>query len=44
MIYKNQRLAIPSNTEYSIPQLHTLVKEIELIINKKVTSSWWNSL
>ncbi|MDI6735521.1 MAG: type II toxin-antitoxin system HicA family toxin [bacterium] len=32
MVYKEHRLAIPSNREYSIPQLKMMIHEIESII------------
>lgn len=44
MIYGNFRLAIPSNKEYSIPQLKFMLSEIESIINKKITPEIWNNL
>lgn len=44
MVYKQHRLAIPSNTEYSIPQLRMMIKEIEAIIGRQITVDEWNSL
>ena len=32
MVYEQHRLAIPSNAEYSVPQLRLLLREIELKI------------
>jgi len=33
MIYDNHRLSIPSNPEFSIPQLRIMIHEIENIMN-----------
>jgi len=43
MVYQEHRLAIPSNKEYSIPQLKMLLKEIENIINREITLEKWNN-
>ncbi len=44
MVYENHRLAIPSNSEYSVPQLRTMLNEIEAILDRSVTADQWNSL
>jgi len=44
MIYKQYRLAIPSNTEYSVPQLRMMLQEIEAIIGRKITIDEWSQL
>ena len=44
MVYKAYRLAIPSNTEYSIPQLRMMIREIEEILGRDVTIDEWNHL
>ena len=44
MVYKQFRLSMPSNTEYSIPQLRMMIKEIELIIDRSITSEEWNNI
>jgi len=44
MIYKTYRLAIPSNREYSVPQLKMMLNEIEKIIDKKISANDWNTL
>ena len=43
MVYKEHRLAIPSNSEYSVPQLRILIREIEEIINREIAVDEWNS-
>ena len=42
MVYKRHRLSIPSNTEYSIPQLRMMIREVEEIIGKEITAEEWN--
>ena len=44
MVYRNQRLAIPSNTEYSVPQLRMMINEIEKILGRSITVDEWNTL
>ena len=44
MTLKNCRLAIPSNDEYSIPQLHVMIKEVEKIVGKEISSEAWDAL
>ncbi len=44
MIYKQHRLAIPSNAEYSVPQLRMMLQEIEAIVGRKITIDEWNLL
>jgi hypothetical protein len=44
MIFKLNRLAIPSNTEYSIPQLRFMLKEVAAILGRTIAAEEWNSL
>jgi hypothetical protein len=44
MIYKQYRLAIPSNKEYSIAQLRMMIREVEGIIGREITAEEWNNL
>lgn len=44
MVYKEHRLTIPSNREYSVPQLKMMLKEVESIIGRKITIEEWNTL
>jgi hypothetical protein len=37
-------LTLPSNLEYSVPQLKLLIKEIEMALNKKISLGAWNKL
>jgi len=44
MIYKNHRMTIPSNSDYSLPQLKMLLREIEQILELTITAQKWNNL
>jgi len=44
MIYEGHRLAIPSNTEYSIDQVGMMVAEVKAILGRAVTAAEWSRL
>ena len=44
MIYRQNRMAIPSNAEYSVPQLRMMIREVEGILNRGITANEWNKL
>jgi hypothetical protein len=44
MVYEEYRLSIPSNDEYSVPQLRMMIREFEEILERKITIEEWNSL
>ena len=44
MVYENHRLAIPSNKEYSVPQLRMMVREVERIVGREILMDEWESL
>ena len=44
MVFSQHRLTIPSNAEYSVPQLRMLVREIESIVGFEITLDFWNGL
>jgi len=44
MLYEHHRLAIPSNVEYSVPQLRMMIREVEEIIGRQVTADEWHRL
>ena len=44
MVYGTDRLSIPSNAEYSVPQLRVLVREVEAIIGRSIPLDEWQSL
>lgn len=44
MVYKQHRLTIPSNAEYSVPQLRFMVRQVEGIIGRPISLADWNNL
>lgn len=44
MICQQYRLTIPSNSEYSVPQLKMMIKEVENIMSREITIDEWNEL
>ena len=44
LVYGDHRLNVPSNEEYSIPQLKMMIKEVELIIERQLTADEWGKL
>ena len=44
MIYQQHRLAIPSNAEYSVPQLRMMLREVEKILGREISAEDWNRL
>ena len=44
MTYQNHRLSIPFNSEYSVPQLRFMIREIEAILEREITMSDWYAL
>ena len=44
IVFENHRLAIPSNAEYSMPQLRIMIREVEEILNRKISLNEWDKL
>ena len=44
MLYDTYTLTLPSNKEYSIPQIKMLLNEIERGISKKISLQQWENL
>ena len=44
MLYQQHRLTIPSNQEYSVPQLRMMIREVEEIIGRPLTLDMWEDL
>jgi len=44
IVIENQRLVIPSNAEYSMPQLRIMIREVEEILNRKISLNEWDKL
>ena len=44
MVYRNRRLAVPSNAEFSVPQLRLMIHEVEDILEQRITRETWADL
>ncbi|MBM3129052.1 MAG: type II toxin-antitoxin system HicA family toxin [Chloroflexi bacterium] len=44
VVYRQQRLTVPSNSEFSVPQLRMMIREIEGILGRKISADEWNEL
>ena len=44
MVFETHRLAIPSNAEYSVPQLREMLREVERIFARRISPEEWNHL
>jgi hypothetical protein len=44
MTFEQHRLAMPSNSEYAVPQLRFMLREVENIIGRKITANEWNEI
>ena len=44
MVFQKHRLAIPSNAEYSVPQLREMLREVERILARRISPEEWNHL
>ena len=44
MTFDQHRLAIPSNDEYSVPQLRFMLDEVAVILGRTVDADEWESL
>jgi len=42
IVFGKHRLAIPSNAEYSVPQLRMMIREVEEILNRKINVNEWD--
>ena len=44
LVFAQKRLAVPSNVEYSVPQLRMLLHEVEGIVGQTVSLEKWDGL
>jgi len=44
MLFRNYRLSIPSNAEFSVPQLRMMIQEVESILGRALDLDEWNRL
>jgi predicted RNA binding protein YcfA (HicA-like mRNA interferase family) len=44
LVFEHQRLTVPSNSEYSVPQLKMMLREAADIIGRDIEAEEWNNL
>lgn len=44
LVWGQHRLAIPSNAEYSVPQLRMMIREAEAILGREIELAEWDRL
>jgi hypothetical protein len=44
LVFQNHRLTVPSNAEYSVPQLRMLIQQVEEILDRSLLAAEWNLL
>jgi len=44
LVFGGHRLAIPSNSEYSVPQLRMMLRETENLLERKISLAEWDRL
>jgi hypothetical protein len=44
MLMSAHRQTIPSNAEYSVPQVKMLVRQVEAILGRSISADEWDSL
>lgn len=44
MVYEQHRLALPSNVEFSVPQLRMMLREVAEIMGREITVEEWDRL
>lgn len=44
LIFQQHRQTIPTNSEYSIPQVRMLLRQVESILGRSISVAEWDSL
>jgi len=44
LVYEESRLTIPSNDEYSVPQLRMMLREASMILRREISLEEWDRL
>ncbi len=44
LVFEDHRLTVPSNAEYSVPQLRMMLREAGDILDNDITADEWNNL
>lgn len=41
MVYGKKRQTVPSNPEYSVPQVKFLLRQVEVVLGRKISADDW---
>lgn len=44
MVFGQKRQTIPSNTDFSVPQLKVLLRQVETVLGRRITAGEWDLL
>ena len=44
LVFGGQRQTIPTNSEYSVPQLRMLLRQVEAMLSRRITADEWENL
>ena len=44
LIYGQKRQTVPSNPDYSLPQVRMLLRQVELVLGRKISAEEWERL
>jgi len=44
LVHRHHRLALPSNEEYSVPQLRLMLREVATILKREISLEEWSRL
>ena len=44
MRLNRQRITVPSNEEFPVPQLRMLLKQVEFVLGREIAADEWNGL
>jgi hypothetical protein len=44
LVFRQHRQTIPTNSEYSVPQVRLLLRQVESILGRKISVEEWDSL
>jgi len=44
LVFENHRLTVPTNSEFSVPQLRMMLREAGEILGRNITVVEWNNL
>ena len=44
LIYGQKRQTVPSNSDYSLPQVRMLLRQVEFVLGRKISAEEWEQL